>query len=90
MLLTRQGISLDDLDFPPWEAGWRLVSPSLHVAMQMGLYLHSRDVNVWRVVSEDSDQDDRSFLLIVRTVWIVTEQSRALNEYQRILGVSSI
>ena len=72
MLLTRQGISLDDLDFPPWEAGWRLVPPSLHVAMQMGLYLHSQNVNVWRVVSEDSDQDDRSFLLIVRTVWIFT------------------
>jgi len=27
----------------------------LHVAMQLGLYLHRRDVGVWRVVSEDSD-----------------------------------
>ena len=26
----------------------------LHVAMQMGLYLHRRKVGVWRVVSEDS------------------------------------
>lgn len=28
----------------------------LHVAMQMGLYLHRLVVGVWRVVSEDSDQ----------------------------------
>jgi hypothetical protein len=27
----------------------------LHVAMQMGLYLHQQTVGVWRVVSEDSD-----------------------------------
>jgi len=27
----------------------------LHVAMQMGLYLHRQAVGVWRVVSEDSD-----------------------------------
>jgi hypothetical protein len=27
----------------------------LHVAMQMGLYLHRQQAGVWRVVSEDSD-----------------------------------
>ena len=27
----------------------------LHVAMQLGLYLHRFSVGVWRVVSEDSD-----------------------------------
>jgi hypothetical protein len=41
--------------------------------MQMGLYLHRRDVGVWRVVSEDSDhRSDQSFLLIDCTGWVVT------------------
>lgn len=61
MLLTRQGISLDDLDFPSWKAGRRLVPPSLHVAMQMGLSLHPQTVNVRRIVSEDSDRDRSVF-----------------------------
>ena len=42
--------------------------------MQMGLYLHLRNGDVRRVVSEDSDQHRSvSFLLIVRTVQIVTD-----------------
>ena len=48
--------------------------PSLHVAMQMGLCLHSQNMNVRRIVSEDSGAVGRSFLLIVRTAWIITIQ----------------
>ena len=41
--------------------------------MQLGLYLHRRDVGVWRVVSEDSDhRSDQPFLLIDCTGWIFT------------------
>ena len=41
--------------------------------MQMGLYLHRQDADVWSVVSEDSDhRSDQSFLLIDCTGWIVT------------------
>ena len=74
--LTRQGISLDDLnrdlviDFDPGRMT-SLVS-SLHVAMQMGLYLHSHEMSVRRVVSEDSDLIGQPFLLIVRTDRIFT------------------
>ena len=32
-----------------------LAASSLHVAMQTGLYLHLGKLDVWRVVSEDSD-----------------------------------
>jgi hypothetical protein len=35
--------------------------PSLHVAMQMGLYLHSNGLSVRRIVSEDSDRDRSVF-----------------------------
>ena len=79
--LTRQGISLDDLGldllvgFDP--SRMMTLPPSLHVAMQMGLYLHSRKPSVWRVVSEDSDPSGQSFLLIVRTDRIVTASCRS-------------
>ena len=58
----------------------------LHVAMQFGLS-HLFEKRAWRKVSEDSGVS-RSFLLIVCTSWIVTAASH--DEYQRILGVSSI
>jgi hypothetical protein len=32
-----------------------VISLTLHVAMQIGLYLHRIEFGVWRVVSEDSD-----------------------------------
>ena len=40
--------------------------------MQMGLYLHRHDADVWRVVSEETDAKHQSFLLIDCTGWIVT------------------
>lgn len=57
MLLTRQGISLIDLFLCRQHrtSGVFLSRSLLHVAMQMGLYLHRQDADVWRVVSEDSD-----------------------------------
>ena len=36
----------------------------LHVAMQIGLYLHRSTIGVWRVVSEDSDNFGSWFLVI--------------------------
>ena len=62
MLLTRQGISLApylrvraEMHYLTWAKQRVPFTLLLHVAMQMGLYLHRRDVGVWRVVSEDSD-----------------------------------
>ena len=61
----------------------------LHVAMQMGLYLHRQAIGVWRVVSEDSDDLHQSFLLIGCTSWIFT--SPLLEDwYHWILSYSSI
>jgi hypothetical protein len=41
--------------------------------MQLGLYLHLSELDVRRIVSEDSDRSsDQSFLLIVRTSQFVT------------------
>jgi len=67
----------------------------LHVAMQMGLYLHQRCaslvVSVWRVVSEDSDHGcDQPFLLIDCTGWVVTWRVVPTRRYHRILSYSSI
>ena len=58
MLLTRQGISLVHvIDFvevlPSLEI--KAILLTLHVAMQIGLYLHRIEFGVWHVVSEDSD-----------------------------------
>jgi len=33
----------------------KVILLTLHVAMQIGLYLHRLEVGVWHVVSEDSD-----------------------------------
>ena len=60
MLLTRQGISLihvvDSLSiFIRINGEAFLNALTLHVAMQIGLYLHRSTIGVWRVVSEDSD-----------------------------------
>jgi hypothetical protein len=55
MLLTRQGISLSYVSLlaqSDESVPFKLI---LHVAMQLGLYLHRLLVGVWRVVSEDSD-----------------------------------
>lgn len=38
----------------------------LHVAMQIGLYLHRKIVGVWHVVSEDSDQLGSWFAVVHR------------------------
>jgi hypothetical protein len=50
---------------------------SLHVAMQMGPSHDPVSLDLWRMVSEDSDQlvADQSFLLIVRTRHVVTAPS---------------
>ena len=70
MLLTRQGISLGAmlLIHKEFSLGindeFQLI---LHVAMQIGLYLHRQHIGVWRVVSEDSGLH-QSFLLIDCTV----------------------
>ena len=58
--LTRQGISLihvvDSLiDLVRINGEVFLKTFTLHVAMQIGLYLHRSMIGVWRVVSEDSD-----------------------------------
>ena len=58
MLLTRQGISLGHVIdfiriFPSFEI--KVILLTLHVAMQIGLYLHRIEFGVWHVVSEDSD-----------------------------------
>ena len=60
ILLTRQVISLihvvDSLDFFIRINGEVFLNTfTLHVAMQIGLYLHRSSIGVWRVVSEDSD-----------------------------------
>jgi hypothetical protein len=60
MLLTRQGISLihviDSFGvFIRINGEAVLKAFTLHVAMQIGLYLHRSLIGVWRVVSEDSD-----------------------------------
>ena len=53
MLLTRQGISLRYVtSLSQSDECSKLI---LHVAMQLGLYLHRRKVGVRRLVSEDSD-----------------------------------
>ena len=58
--------------------------------MQLGLYLHRRSVDVWRVVSEDSDQlFDQSFLLIDCTGRIVTAR-RGTTGYSVIPAYSQI
>lgn len=69
MLLTRQGISLihvvDSLGiFIRINGEVFLSSFTLHVAMQIGLYLHRSSIGVWRVVSEDSDNFG-SWLLVI-------------------------
>ena len=57
MLLTRQGISLvhviDFIRISSLEI--KVILLTLHVAMQIGLYLHRIEFGVWHVVSEDSD-----------------------------------
>ena len=55
---------------PPYRYEVRTISSQFKPATS-GLCLKC----AWRVVSEDSDQIDRPFLLIVRTAWIVTVQS---------------
>jgi len=57
MLLTRQGISLGHvIDFMRISSlEIKVISLTLHVAMQIGLYLHRVESGVWHVVSEDSD-----------------------------------
>jgi len=50
----------------------------LHVAMQFGLS-HLFEKRAWRIVSEDSG-DRRPFLLIVRTLQIVTADHAASTE----------
>jgi hypothetical protein len=69
MLLTRQGISLihviDSLGiFVRINGGAFLKAFTLHVAMQIGLYLHRSTIGVWRVVSEDSDNFGSGLLVI--------------------------
>ena len=69
MLLTRQGISLghviDFIGISSFEI--KVILLTLHVAMQIGLYLHRIEFGVWHVVSEDSGSH-QSFLLIDCTV----------------------
>jgi hypothetical protein len=55
-----------------------LCASSLHVAMQIGLS-HLPEQGAWRLVSEDSGAR-RSFLLIVRTLQIVTAAAAASTE----------
>ncbi len=58
MLLTRQGISLGHvIDFVGIFCDFeiKVIQLTLHVAMQIGLYLHRIEFGVWHVVSEDSD-----------------------------------
>ena len=58
MLLTRQGISLGHvIDFVRvfYSLEIKAILLALHVAMQIGLYLHRIEFGVWHVVSEDSD-----------------------------------
>ncbi len=57
MLLTRQGISLGHvIDFIRISSlEIKVILLTLHVAMQIGLYLHRIKFGVWHVVSEDSD-----------------------------------
>jgi hypothetical protein len=57
MLLTRQGISLGHvIDFIRISSlEIKVILLTLHVAMQIGLYLHRIEFGVWHVVSEDSD-----------------------------------
>jgi hypothetical protein len=58
MLLTRQGISLGHvIDFVEvfHSLEIKVILLTLHVAMQIGLYLHRVEFGVWHVVSEDSD-----------------------------------
>lgn len=56
MLLTRQGISLGDvIEFKRiFSSESKMSRLILHVAMQIGLYLHRNKFGVWHVVSEDS------------------------------------
>jgi hypothetical protein len=59
---------------------------SLHVAMQLGLYLHLLQ-DAWRVVSEDSrNVDFESFLLIVCTGQIFTWFTRTAR-YTRLSSI---
>jgi len=55
MLLTRQGISLELFLSNTSRCQVSNSQLLLHVAMQTGLYLHRFITDVWRVVSEDSD-----------------------------------
>jgi hypothetical protein len=58
ILLTRQGISLGHvIDFVKVLSSLEIkaILLALHVAMQIGLYLHRIEFGVWHVVSEDSD-----------------------------------
>ena len=58
---------------------------TLHVAMQLGLYLHEGiTLRVRRIVSEDSGHFDRPFLLIVRTERIVTASTRRVASDSRV------
>jgi hypothetical protein len=86
LVLTRQGISLNVFLS---NTSCCQVSNSqllLHVAMQMGLYLHRLITDVWRVVSGDSDlRSDQSFLLIDCTDGLSLQM-----QYHRILSYSSI
>ena len=47
--------------------------PTLHVAMQLGLYLHRLFAGVWRVVSEDSSDDllDWSLSLLAHHIHLI-------------------
>src|SRR5271163_924251 len=52
--LTRQGISLTSVTPQHIVVGTGHFCRFLHVAMQVGLYLHPTFVGVWHIVSEDS------------------------------------
>ena len=58
--------------------GETLCAFPLHVAMQIGLS-HLPEQGAWRLVSEDSG-DCRSFLLIARTLQVVTAACAASTE----------
>ena len=67
ILLTRQGISLGHvIDFAEVFTSLEIkaILLTLHVAMQIGLYLHRIEFGVWHVVSEDSDHFSARFTVI--------------------------
>src|SRR5690349_14253731 len=71
--LTRQGTSLSYCYSRPGGRGAGHFCRPLHVAMQLGLYLHPPGAGAWRTVSEDSGGPrPRPFLLIICTHRVVT------------------